>query len=229
MSYKFNFADLWTYWPDFLAGALVTLELTVIATIVGLVLGILGAAARGSRFRLLRSATAVYVEIVRNTPFLIQIFFFYFGLASAGLRLPVFAASVLAMVINVGAYSTEIIRAGIDSVHPSQIEAAEALGLSMTSPIVFWDIVLRPAVERVYPALTSQFVLMMLSSSVASQISAEELTATANRIQSINFRSLESYVVVAAIYLALTVLLNVSFWAFGQALFPRRRKLGTPL
>jgi polar amino acid transport system permease protein len=131
------------------------------------------------------------------------------------------------MVINVGAYSTEIVRAGIEAVHPSQIEAAESLGLSTFQ--IYRDIVLRPALERVYPALTSQFTLMMLMSSVTSQISVEELTGAANVIQSITFRSMETYLVVGLIYLLLTVLLKIGFWALGLVLFPRRRCLGTPL
>ena len=89
--------------------------------------------------------------------------------------------------------------------------------------------ILRPALERVYPALTSQFVLMMLSSSVTSQISAEELTAVANNIQSDTFRPFETYIVVAVLYLAMAMLLKFGFHLFGQAIFPRRRRLGTPL
>lgn len=227
MRYHLEFADLWPYWPQFLAGAVTTIEFTFVATMLGLVLGIVGAIARRSGTAWVRVAAGGYVELVRNTPFLIQIFFLYFGLASAGLRLPVFAAAVLAMVINVGAYTTEIVRAGIEAVHLSQIEAAEALGLSTFQ--IYRDIILRPALERVYPSLTSQFTLMMLQSSITSQISAEELTGAANVIQSITFRSMEAYLVVGLLYLLLTLLLKSGFWALGQVLFPRRRRLGTAL
>ena len=227
MLYTFDFSSLWAYWPHFLAGALTTLEMTLVATVLGLVIGVFSAIARGSRSVLLRAISGAYVELVRNTPFLIQIFFLFFGLASIGLRIPVFVAAILAMVINVGAYTTEIVRAGIEAVHPGQIEAAESLGLSV--PQVYWYVILRPALERVYPALTSQFVIMMLASSITSQISAEELTAVANNIQSITFRSLETYILIAGLYLALTILLKSGFWLLGQGLFPRRRRLGTPL
>ncbi|HTN60814.1 MAG TPA: amino acid ABC transporter permease [Devosia sp.] len=227
MMYTFDFSSLWAYWPNFLAGALTTLELTFVATIFGLVIGVIGAVASGSRSTWVRVVAGGYVELVRNTPFLIQLFFLFFGLASIGVRMPVLVAAVLAMVINVGAYTTEIVRAGIEAVHPGQIEAAEALGLSV--PQVYWYVILRPALERVYPALTSQFILMMLSSSITSQVSAEELTAVANNIQSITFRSLETYLVVALLYLVLTLLLKFGFWLLGQGLFPRRRRLGTPL
>jgi polar amino acid transport system permease protein len=94
---------------------------------------------------------------------------------------------------------------------------------------IYWHVILRPAMERVYPALTSQFVLLMLASSITSQISAEELTAIANRVQSDTFRSFETYVVVAVFYLVLSLLMRVGFWGVGQALFTRRRKLGTTM
>ena len=182
---------------------------------------------RRGRSRWIAGLCGAYVEIVRNTPYLIQIFFLFFGLSSIGLGLPIFAAAVLTMVINVGAYTAEIVRAGMDTVPPGQVEAAQALGLS--TPQIYWDVILRPALERVYPALTSQFVLMMLSSSVTSQISAEELTAIANNIQSDTFRPFETYIVVALLYLAMALLLKFGFHLFGQAIFPRRRRLGTPL
>jgi polar amino acid transport system permease protein len=225
--YEFDFAALLEYWPDFLRGAIVTLELTAIATVLGMAIGTLCAIGSRSRRRWLSRAVGIYVEVVRNTPFLIQIFFLYFGLASAGIRLPVFAAAVVAMVFNVAAYCSEIIRAGMDTVHPGQIEAAQSLG--MTVPQIYWDVILRPAIERVYPALTGQFVLMMLSSSVASQISTEELTAVANNVQSFTFRSFETFVSIAPMYLALAGLLKLGFWLVGLAIFPRRRRLGTAL
>jgi polar amino acid transport system permease protein len=227
MKYQLEFSSLWAYWPQFLGGAWTTIQFTFLATVLGLVIGILGAIARRSGTLWVRTTAGAYVEIVRNTPFLIQIFFLFFGLASMGFRMPIFVAAVLAMVINVGAYSTEIIRAGIEAVHPSQIEAAESLGLSRFQ--IYKDIILRPALERVYPSLTSQFTLMMLMSSVTSQVSAEELTGAANNIQSVTFRSMETYLIVGMLYLLLTLLLKSGFWSLGQVLFPRRRRLGTSL
>lgn len=227
MRYKFDFAAVADYWPSFLEGAAVTLEMTAVATVLGLVIGVLCAIGRGARARWLRALCGAYVEVVRNTPFLIQVFFLFFGLSSIGLRLSVFLAAVIAMVFNVGAYSAEIVRAGIEATHKGQIEAAESLGMS--TPQIYWYVILRPALERVYPALSSQFTLMMLSSSVTSQISAEELTAIANTVQSDTFRSFETYIIVALLYLALAVLLRATFWGVGLAIFPRRRRLGTSL
>ena len=227
MRYKFDFASLIDYWPAFLHGTIMTINMTTLALVCGLCIGVLCAIGRRGDNRVIRTFCAAYVEIVRNTPFLIQIFFIFFGLSSIGLKLPVFFTAIFAMVFNVGAYSAEIVRAGMDAVPPGQIEAAEALGLSRAQ--IYWDVILRPALEKVYPSLTSQFVLMMLATSVTSQISAEELTAVANTIQSDTFRSFETFIVVAVIYLTLSLLMRVLFWLVAQAIFPRRRKLGTTL
>jgi polar amino acid transport system permease protein len=218
MQYQFDFAALVPYWRDFLSGALTTIEITVFSVMIGLAIGIACAIARRSDVAVLRVVVGVYIEAVRNTPFIVQIFFIFFGLSSVGFRLPILAASVFAMVINVGAYTAEIVRAGMDSIHPSQIEAAEALGLSRFQ--IYRDIILLPAIERVYPALSSQFILMMLSTSICSQISAEELTGVANNIQSNTFRSLETYFVVALLYIAITYLMRAAFFGIRPACIP---------
>ncbi|MFS2152848.1 amino acid ABC transporter permease [Rhizobium sp. Rhizsp42] len=224
MQYQFDFGALVPYWQDFLTGALTTIEITLFSVIIGMGIGVACAIARRSNSTILRGIVGVYIETVRNTPFIVQIFFIFFGLSSIGFRLPIIAASVFAMVINVGAYTAEIVRAGMDSVHPSQIEAAEALGLSKLQ--IYRDIILLPAIERVYPSLSSQFILMMLSTSICSQISAEELTGVANNIQSNTFRSLETYFVVALLYIAITYLMRAAFFGLGLIAFPRRRRLG---
>ncbi|HEX7386821.1 MAG TPA: amino acid ABC transporter permease [Castellaniella sp.] len=220
MNYTFNFAGLLPYWNMFLAGTVTTLELTLASTVFGLILGVLCAIGRRGQVHWLSTVCGAYIETVRNTPFLVQIFIFYFGLSSLGYTMSANLAAVIAMVINVGAYSAEIIRAGMDAVPPGQIEAAECLGLSR--PRIYWHVVMLPAFEKVYPSITSQFVLMMLMSSITSQISAEELTGIASNVQSITFLSLETYIVVAGLYLVLAVLLKGLFAVAGLALFRRR-------
>ena len=210
-----------------LQGAWLTIELSAISIVLGFVVGTLCAIARNSSIKPLVWLVGLYVEVIRNTPLLVQVFLVFFGLASIGFRLSAEVAAVIALVLNIGAYTTEIMRAGINSIHPGQIEAAECLGMSRLH--VYWHVVLLPAVERVYPSLTSQFILLMLASSITSQISAEELTATANIIQSETFRSFEVYLVVAVAYLALSFLFRLIFWGIGKCIFVRKRKLGTSL
>lgn len=227
MNYTFDFKAVFASWPRLLEGAWLTIELSAVSILLGFVLGTLCAIASKSRIRPLVWLINAYIEAIRNTPLLVQVFLVFFGLASIGLKLSAEVAAVIALVLNVGAYTTEIMRAGIGSIHPGQIEAAECLGMSRAH--VYWHVVLLPAVERVYPALSSQFILLMLASSIVSQISAEELTATANIIQSETFRSFEVYFVVALAYLILSFLFRGMFWLIANAVFVRRRKLGTPI
>ncbi len=225
MTYHFDFEFLQEYWPEFLHGAWLTLQFTGVAVVLGMMFGTLCAIARTSEVRWLRSAVAAYVEIIRNTPLLVQTFWLFFGLAGLGVHLSAFTAAIIALTINVSAYSSEIIRAGIGSVRKGQFEAAESLGLTRMQ--VLMDVVIPPAVERVWPSLTSQFVLMMLASSIMSQISAEELMAVAGRVQSETFRGFEIYLVVAVVYLALSVLLRWFLRGVALIAFPRLRRLGT--
>ena len=227
MAYKFDFSFLAERWPAFLEGAWLTIQLTVVSIALGFVLGTLCAVLRVYGGGVVRRLVGFYVEIIRNTPLLVQIFIVYFGLASMGLKLSAELSAIIALVINVGAYTTEIMRAGIESIGKTQIEAADCLGLTRVQTIL--HIVLLPAMERVFPALSSQFVLLMLASSITSQISAEELTATANLIQSETYRSFEVYLVVAAVYLVLSFLYRFGFFLISRLLFVRRRKLGTAI
>lgn len=227
MSYKFDFAFMADRWPDFVAGAWLTIQLTVLSIALGFALGTVCALARVYGGPVMRRLVGAYVEAIRNTPLLIQIFIVYFGLSSLGLKLSADISAVIALTVNMGAYSTEIMRAGIQSIQRTQLEAADCLGLTRLQTIL--HVVLLPAMERVYPALSSQFVLLMLASSITSQISAEELTATANLVQSDTYRSFEVYMIVAVVYLALSALYRLALWAIGLVLFERRRRLGTPL
>jgi polar amino acid transport system permease protein len=227
MNIELDFPAVLERWPNFLAGAILTLELAFLATVSGAILGTLAAVGRGAHSRLITRVCKVYVEAIRNTPLLVQIFLVYFGLASIGLKLSAFTVAVVALTINVGAYTAEIMRAGFEAIPRGQIEAAE--GLALTRFQIYWHIILLPAVEKVYPALTSQFVLLMLASSVCSQISAEELTAVANYVQSDTYRAFETYIIVAVLYILLSLVMRAGFWGLGLVLFPRRRRLGTAL
>ena len=227
MSYKFDFAFMADRWPDFVAGAWLTIQLTVLSIALGFALGTACALARVYGGPVLRRLVGAYVEAIRNTPLLIQIFIVYFGLSSLGLKLSADVSAVIALTVNMGAYSTEIMRAGIQSIQRTQLEAADCLGLTRLQTIL--HVVLLPTMERVYPALSSQFVLLMLASSITSQISVEELTATASLVQSDTYRSFEVYLIVAVAYLALSALYRFAFWLIGRGLFARKRRLGTSL
>jgi polar amino acid transport system permease protein len=227
MNYNFDFEPVLGRWPDLASGLWTTVQLSFFTTVVGILLGSFCAVAYSSGPRWVRLVVKLYVDFIRNTPLLIQAYFLIFGLASAGVKLPILVGAVIALTVNVGAYTTEIVRAGIESIHRGQLEAAECLGLTKIQ--TYLHIIIRPAIERVYPALTSQYVLLMLFSSIVSAVGIDELFGVANRIQSDTFRNFEVFVVLGLIYFALSVAVRVTFWLVGQVLFPRRRKLGTPL
>jgi len=214
---QLDFGAVLAQWPALLSGAAFTLGLTALATVAGLALGIACGWARAWGPRPLAAAAAVYVELVRNTPFIVQLFFIFFGLPSLGVKLTPELASVLAMVFNLGGYAAEIVRAGIEGTPRGQLEAARSLALNEFQ--VFTRVVLPPALARVWPAMTSQIVIVMLGSAVCGQIAAQELSYQANLIQSRNFRAFEAFIVATAIYLLLSIgVRQLLHWA-GQRLF----------
>ncbi|KAA1178893.1 amino acid ABC transporter permease [Rhizobium tropici] len=220
MRYHFDFGWLADYYPALIKGIFVTVELTLVGAILGILVGIACAWARALGPRWLKPFVAAYVELIRNTPFLIQLFFIFFGLPGIGVQMNEMTAANLAMVINLGAYSCEIIRAGIQATPRGQFEAGASL--AMTRFETFRHVVLVPSLQRIWPALSSQVVIVMLGSSVVSQIAAEDLTFAANFIQSRSFRAFEAYFVSTAIYLALAILLRQALTAVGMLIFPRR-------
>ena len=220
MSYTFRFRDVWNNFDLLLEGALLTLQLSALTMALGLLIGIAGALARTSGPQPVRWAAATYVEVIRNTPLLVQLFLVFFGLPSLGLRLTAGQAAVLALTVNLGAYATEIVRAGVQAVHRSQIEAGLSLGLSRLQ--VFRYVVLFPALKTIYPALASQFILLMLATSIVSQISAQELFYAAGFLESRTFRSFEIYLVVTGMYLVMALMFRMLFGVIYYFAFHRR-------
>jgi polar amino acid transport system permease protein len=220
MRVTFDFLAVLAQWPMLLKGVAWTLGLTVISALIGVAVGIGCAWVRSEGPAWLKAIVGTYVELVRNTPFIVQLFFVFFGLPAAGVRLSPEVASIIAMVVNLGAYATEIIRAGIEATPRGQVEAA--LSLALTRAQIFIRVVLPPALRKVWPALVSQIIIVMLGSAVCGQISTEELSYAANLIQSRNFRAFEAFIVATAIYLVLAVgvrrLLN---WLGPRFLFGR--------
>lgn len=220
MTYTFEFGWLAGYYPQILSGIVITIELITVAASLGIVVGTACAWARALGPAWLKPAVTAYVELIRNTPFLIQLFFIYFGLPSLGLRLTELQAANLAMIVNLGAYSCEIIRAGIQATPRGQFEAGASL--AMTPFQTFRHVVVVPALQRIWPALSSQVVIVMLGSAVVSQIAAQDLSFATNFIQSRTFRSFEVYLFSTAIYLALAILLRWVLGRIGGVIFPRR-------
>src|SRR5450830_447977 len=214
MAYHFDFLATFDYTDVLVKGVLTTIELIAIC-------GIIGAWARTQGPRWLKPIVSAYVELIRNTPFLVQLFFIFFGLPSLGIQISEMQAAILTMVINLGAYSTEIIRAGVNAISRGQMEAA--LSLSMSRIQAFRHIILRPALQKIWPALSSQIVIVMLGSAVCSQIAVEELSFAANFIQGRNFRAFEAYFIATAVYLVMAILLRQLLRLIGNKFIFARR------
>ena len=198
-----DFGAVLAQWPVLLTGIAWTLALTAVSAVAGTALGVACAWVRVHGSPVPRTLVGAYVELVRNTPFIVKLFFVFFGLPAAGVKLSPEAASVIAMVINLGAYAAEIVRAGVEATPRGQLEAARSLAL--TPAQTFTRVVLPPALRKVWPALTSQIVIVMLGSAVCGQISTQELSYAANLIQSRNFRAFEAFLIATALYLVLAV------------------------
>jgi polar amino acid transport system permease protein len=219
MAYELQFGDLGEYVGMFASGAATTLGLTAVSTALGIAVGVLGAAGSDSKHGWLRALVRGYVEAIRNTPFIVQLFFVFFGLPALGVHLDEFTAAILAMTLNLGAYSVEIIRAGIAAVPKGHHEAAASLAMSRGQ--IFRHVVLPQAIAKVFPALASQIVITMLGSAVVSQISVPDLTYAASYIQSRNFRAFETYFLITAAYLVMAIVLRWLLNSAGKRLFSR--------
>ena len=217
MEHQLDFAALLQAHALLLSGALVTVGLAAFASAVGICLSIGGAALGRSGIKAARQVVTGYVELIRNTPFLVQMFFIFFGLPSLGLHLNAMQAAALAMTINLSAYSIEIVRAGIEAVPQGQREAGMALGLRPA--VVFGKIVLPQALGSMWPALVSQVVIILLESAVVSQIAVRDLTYAGDVIQSRTFRPFETYLIITAIYLILAVAARRVLMMMGRRMF----------
>jgi len=211
---EFDFLALAGYGDLVLRGAVVSLLLTALITASGLVLAVFFVTLATYANKPLKLMVAAYVEAIRNTPFLAQMYLIFYGLPLIGLTLNEYISAYIALTVYLAAYATEIIRAGVKAVPEGQIAASLALG--MTRARTFVDIVLPQALRKIFPALKGQVILAMLTTSIVSQIAVRELTFEANFIQGRSFRSFEIYIVVAIVYIFLVYLVTRAFDIVGH-------------
>lgn len=208
MGYELDPSIVIKHLPLFLKGIFLTCEISFFAILIGLLIGIGGAVARGSSWRILRLLGAAYVEVFRNTPLLIQIFIIYFGLPSLGLKLSPYVSGLTALVLYVGAYNTEVIRAGLEAVPKGQTEAAKSLGL--TSFQTFLYVILPQTFRIALPALGNNWVALVKNSSLVSVIGMVELTFVTYDLNALTFRSFELFGAATLFYLVLIfILINI--------------------
>ncbi|HEX7513679.1 MAG TPA: amino acid ABC transporter permease [Candidatus Methylomirabilis sp.] len=208
MTYTFHWEVPLQNLPQFLWGALATLEMSGVACLLGSLVAVGGALARLSKNKYLRRTATAYVEIIRNTPFIVQLFYVYFGLVTVGINLEAFSVAIITLTLNCGAYCTEIIRAGIQSIHKGQREAAFSLG--MTEGQSMFLVVLPQAVRRILPPLAGQFITLIKDSSLISVIAVSDLTYVAKNIVTNTFRAFEVWLAIAVFYFVLSFALSWS-------------------
>lgn len=214
---QLDFGVVLERWPQLAWGTLGTIWLALAGMTLALAIGIGGVAVLHGRSRIGHLIVRVFVEVIRNTPFLVQIFFIFFALPLAGIRLNPTATAIVALGLNGGAYAIEIIRGGVEAIPQGQTEAGLALGLRRSE--VFRFIILKPALRSIYPSLVSQFIMLTLTTSIATSISAFELTSVAQRIDGDTFRTFEVYFTITVIYLGISWLMMLMFAAIGRRAF----------
>jgi polar amino acid transport system permease protein len=214
VNYTFQLGVALDRLPELLHGAWLTLQLAFLGFWGGALIGVFGATAKTFGGPVARGLAQVYVIFFTNTPALLQIYFFYFGLPEVGILLPSFLCVLLGLTLNAGAYLTEIMRAGFVSVRRTELEAAETLGFSLAQQ-VRW-VVLPHVVKTIYPALANFFIILILGTSMAAVFSVDELTGTAINISTENYRWIEMFTVVAGIYIVLTFIASLLLAAVGR-------------
>jgi polar amino acid transport system permease protein len=215
--YVFQFRPVLQELPMLLDGALTTLHISILTLLFSFLVGTAGALGRMARPTWLRVPTTWYVEFVRNTPLLVQLFFIYFGFSQINLDVPNYLAGLIALIINNSAYLTEIIRAGIQSVHKGQVEAGLSLGLSY--PQLFRYVVFPQAFRVIYPPMSNQFIGIILWSSLVSTIAVEDLALRGKQLASSTFRSFETYLLLTLIYVVMTLTISTILKLAGRRLF----------
>jgi polar amino acid transport system permease protein len=217
--YVFQFGEIFRELPMLLDGAVTTLHISILTLLLSFVVGTVGALCRMSRMAWIRVPATWYVEVIRNTPLLVQLFFIYFGLSQIDIDVSNYTAGVIGLVVNNGAYLTEIVRAGIQAIHKGQFEAGYSLGLSF--PQLMRYVVFPQAFRVIYPPLCNQFIGIILWSSLVSTISVQDLALRGKELASTTFRSFEVYIVLTLIYVVMTLAVSGLLKLVGRQLFRR--------
>lgn len=199
---SFDLSALYRALPSLLVGATVTLRITSLSIALGLCIGIVAGLCRVWPNAFLRALSGAYIEVIRGTPLLVQIFLVYFGLPALGINLDPFLAGVIAMGINSGAYVGEIVRGGIESIARGQMEAALSLGMTWRQAMYY--VILPQAFVRILPPLGNEFIALLKDSSLVSTIAIAELTRTGQIIITRTFKSFEIWSGVALFYFLMT-------------------------
>jgi polar amino acid transport system permease protein len=205
MDYEFSFNAVLQFLPYLLVGLRNTVLIGLIGILSATTFGVIVALARVSRLRPLSLSAAGYVAFIRATPLLVQIYFLFYGLPEFGILLPPFVVAVLALTLNSGAYAAEIIRAGIESIHKTQYEAADSLAMTYRQKMTY--VILPQAFRKIFPPLVGQASYLVKDSALVSVMGTLDLTKSATTFQAITFRPLEAFLPTMGLYLFIILVL----------------------
>jgi polar amino acid transport system permease protein len=223
VSYTIHFGQVLKYVPYLIGGAWLSLQIAFLAFCGGMVIGLLGAMAKTFGNRALRGLANAYVTFFTNTPQLVQIYFIFFGLPQFGLMLSPYEAVLVGMTLNAGAYATEIQRAGFLSLRRSELEAAEAVGMSLLQSVRY--VILPHLSKTLYPPLSNLYIIMTLGTSMAAIFGVEELTGRSFNANAITFRSIEIFSITAGLYILVTIAASFILLYLGRWLFRVKGKV----
>ncbi len=218
MGYQYDWSVISRNMDVFIDGALKTLEISALALLIGIPIGIIVGMGRVSRNKVIRLLSSIYVEVMRGVPLLVLLIWIFFVLGQF-LKLGAYWGAILGLAIFTGAFIAEIVRSGIQGVPKGQMEAARSSGMSYTQAMRY--IILPQAFRRVLPPLASQFIILIKDSSLVSVISAADLTLNAKNLVATSFRSLEVWTFVAVIYFIMTFSLSLIIRYFEKRLLSR--------
>jgi len=223
MQYTVHFGQVVKYIPYLLGGAWLSFQIAFLAFCGGMVIGLAGAMAKTFGNRLLRGIVNAYITFFTNTPQLVQIYFIFFGLPQFGLVLSPYEAVLIGMTINAGAYATEIQRAGFLSVHRSELEAAETVGMSLLQSVRY--VILPHLAKVMYPPFSNLYIIMTLGTSMAAIFGVEELTGRSFNVNATTFRSIEVFSITAGLYILVTIAASFVLLYLGRWLFRVKGKV----
>jgi len=223
MQFTIHFGQVVKYIPYLLGGAWLSFQIAFLAFCGGMVIGLAGAMAKTFGNRFLRGIVNAYVTFFTNTPQLVQIYFIFFGLPQFGLVLSPYEAVLVGMTINAGAYATEIQRAGFLSVHRSELEAAETVGMSLLQSVRY--VILPHLAKVLYPPFSNLYIIMTLGTSMAAIFGVEELTGRSFNVNAMTFRSIEVFSITAGLYILVTIVASFVLLYLGQWLFRVKGKV----
>jgi polar amino acid transport system permease protein len=223
MQYTVHFGQVVKYIPYLLGGAWLSFQIAFLAFCGGMVIGLAGAMGKTFGNRLVRGIVNAYVTFFTNTPQLVQIYFIFFGLPQLGLVLSPYEAVLVGMTINAGAYATEIQRAGFLSVHRSELEAAETVGMSLLQSVRY--VILPHLAKVLYPPFSNLYIIMTLGTSMAAIFGVEELTGRSFNVNATTFRSIEVFSITAGLYILVTIVASFVLLYLGRWLFRVKGKV----